>query len=235
MADIKFNCQHCQRSLKAPEEKLRGQQINCPTCKGTIQVPDCRTLQQEPVTTVPPKAMQDCPFCGEEILLSAIKCKHCGEFLDDRTKQSKSANSKKSESSNEETIYVGKPSWWNYFLLFFVAGILLVGAVVNPISLFIAIFLIVLAFLDRLGKLFTLTNKRVLCKKGIFSREMHEVGTKDIRNINVKQGILGRMFGYGTVEIASAGTDGVEVSFVGISDPIRVRDLIRKEKDNADN
>ncbi|MCW5876548.1 MAG: hypothetical protein KIS85_06660 [Anaerolineales bacterium] len=27
--------------------------------------------------------IRQCPYCGEEILAAAIKCKHCGEFLND--------------------------------------------------------------------------------------------------------------------------------------------------------
>lgn len=32
----------------------------------------------------PISKFKNCAFCGEEILVSAIKCKHCGEFTDGR-------------------------------------------------------------------------------------------------------------------------------------------------------
>ncbi len=35
--------------------------------------------QQEGVQAVP--QMKPCPFCGEQIMETAKKCKHCGEFL----------------------------------------------------------------------------------------------------------------------------------------------------------
>lgn len=90
MADFKFNCPHCKQSLEAPEELL-GQQINCPSCSGAIQLPKPQPSAPPPpapvkkqTVTPPPKTTGDtrpCPYCGEAILRSAQKCKHCGEFL----------------------------------------------------------------------------------------------------------------------------------------------------------
>lgn len=36
--------------------------------------------------------MKKCPFCAEDIQTEAIKCKHCGEFLDDRFRKTAVAN-----------------------------------------------------------------------------------------------------------------------------------------------
>ena len=113
-----------------------------------------------------------------------------------------------------------------YYLSHFLLGVLL-------LFFGIGFLIIIYALLDRNTKLYTLTNKRVTAKAGIISRQVNEVGIRDIKSINVKQGIFERLFGLGTVEIASAGTAGIEVTFAGVSNPMRVRDLIRREKDEA--
>jgi hypothetical protein len=33
-------------------------------------------------TAIETETTRDCPFCGEQILAKARKCKHCSEFLD---------------------------------------------------------------------------------------------------------------------------------------------------------
>lgn len=49
-----------------------------------VQAPRYRkSVATVPKLTAAPTT-KPCPYCGEEILLVAIKCKHCGEFLQRR-------------------------------------------------------------------------------------------------------------------------------------------------------
>lgn len=45
------------------------------------------------------KTTRNCPFCEEKILAAAVKCKHCGEFLDGR-KQTRPSQTKKTGDSS---------------------------------------------------------------------------------------------------------------------------------------
>jgi predicted nucleic acid-binding Zn ribbon protein len=86
MPDFKFNCPHCDQSLEAPEELL-GQQISCPTCKKIFNVTRQPSIEAAPIRAQKiaqidvTEDRRACPYCGEPILPSAQKCKHCGEFL----------------------------------------------------------------------------------------------------------------------------------------------------------
>ena len=216
----------------------------CPQCDIerkdlSTPCPICGAAAQQLAGTA--DATKPCPYCGETILTSAIKCKHCAEFLDGRGKQERTAEMSRQNDQQEVDIWKGNPSYLyflGHFILAFVVifiGIQITIAIKVPalLPLVFGLWVIINAILVCNTTQYSITNKRVMSKIGIISRQAHEIGTRDIRNINFKQGVFERLFDLGTLEIASAGTAGVEVQFKGIREPIIVRDLIRKEKDKA--
>ena len=52
---------------------------------------------------------------------------------------------------------------------------------------------------------FVITNKRIICKTGIFSRRTLEMNLNKIESVNIDQSIFGRMLGYGTITIIGTG------------------------------
>lgn len=97
---MRIECPYCGRMLKG-EEGLVGSQARCPNCKSVFTVQptiadeaageEGKDLGGEP-TYAPiedhgawddPAETKMCPFCGETVLASAKKCKHCLEWLDE--------------------------------------------------------------------------------------------------------------------------------------------------------
>ena len=71
---------------------------------------------------------------------------------------------------------------------------------------------------------FAVTNKKVLAKSGIISRKTDELQLKKIEGCDVKQGIFGRMLGYG--DIVVSGTGSQQVVFWNIDNPLAVKKQI---------
>jgi uncharacterized membrane protein YdbT with pleckstrin-like domain len=65
------------------------------------------------------------------------------------------------------------------------------------------------------------TNKRVILKTGIISRNTEEMKLTSIETVEIRQGIWGRIFGFGTIKVTGRGVS--DVSFVGVDDPMSVK------------
>lgn len=82
---------------------------------------------------------------------------------------------------------------------------------------------------------FVVTSDSVYRKKGIFSRSVKKIDFDKVQNISFSQGIFGKQFGYGNIEISTAGGSGVEMRFRSIENPQEVQrkinDLIKDEQE----
>jgi uncharacterized membrane protein YdbT with pleckstrin-like domain len=68
---------------------------------------------------------------------------------------------------------------------------------------------------------FTITNKRVIIKTGLISINTVEINLQRIESVNVDQSILGRLLGFGDIDIV--GTGGTREKFRNIVDPLLFR------------
>jgi hypothetical protein len=73
----------------------------------------------------------------------------------------------------------------------------------------------------------TLTNKRIVIKRGLFNRQSYEILLKQVEGIGVRQPIVGRIFGFGTIIVT--GTGGARPRFTGLHDPQGFRERAQEE------
>jgi len=68
------------------------------------------------------------------------------------------------------------------------------------------------------------TNRRVVYKRGFISRFTREMNMEKIESVAVDQTLIGRLFGYGTIDIRGTGAGFEQLR--GIAEPIALRNAI---------
>ncbi|MDJ1434497.1 PH domain-containing protein [Halostagnicola sp. A-GB9-2] len=117
---------------------------------------------------------------------------------------------------DEEVVWSGQPELLGYVWVF-VTGIVL-------IPLFgVGLVIIASTYFHAQNTAYVITTDSVFKKTGIFSRKITDIGHENIQDTGYNQGIVGRRYGFGTVQISTAGGSGVEMSLSYVQDPLAVQ------------
>jgi len=81
--------------------------------------------------------------------------------------------------------------------------------------------LFIAPLIDKWTDEFVITNKRVIIKTGLIRRRTVELNLTKIESVNVDQSILGRILGFGSLQIV--GTGGTKEIFPNINKPLTFR------------
>ncbi|GAB3040461.1 PH domain-containing protein [Natronobiforma cellulositropha] len=96
-----------------------------------------------------------------------------------------------------------------------------------PLAIILIGFVIMLGeYLRVTNTHYVVTDRALYRKSGILSRDVKRVEFEKVQNISYSQSAFGAHFGYGTVEISTAGSAGVELEFASVPEPRAVHQLI---------
>ncbi|UTF55598.1 PH domain-containing protein [Natronosalvus rutilus] len=121
---------------------------------------------------------------------------------------------------DEEIIWSGKPHK-SSLIPAFIIGL--------PLALvLIGLFIIAGSYLHRENTQYVVTTDGLYKKTGIVSRDVQRIDFGKVQNTSYSQGFFGTQFGYGNIDISTAGGSGVEMRFQSVPEPREVQELINK-------
>ena len=127
-------------------------------------------------------------------------------------------------AKDEKIIHLGHISLWS------LTHLIALGVLLLPVVGLGLIFLIK-AYIRYKTTELAITSRRVIVKFGFIRRRTVEININKIESIQVDQGVLGRMFDYGTLVIAGAGDSQAPIA--GISAPMEFRRAFIEAQDAA--
>jgi uncharacterized membrane protein YdbT with pleckstrin-like domain len=115
--------------------------------------------------------------------------------------------------SGETVLYQSRVSLWS------LSGLILLGVLLLVIG--IGLIFLIWAYISYKTTEFAVTDKRIIAKTGLVSRNTVEMFLDKVESLNVTQTVLGRILDYGTVTIRGTGSTSEPIK--NISGPLNLR------------
>jgi len=115
---------------------------------------------------------------------------------------------------DERVVHMGHISLWSLWHLIAV-GVLLLPA------FGLGLIFLVIAYVRYKSVELAVTTKRIIVKHGFVRRQTIEINLNKVESIQVEQGLLGRVFNFGTLIVSGTGT--AHAPLTGIAEPMGFR------------
>jgi len=128
-------------------------------------------------------------------------------------------------AANETVLHTTKLSLWQFVPHMMMALLLIfVGVSARqplPILTVIGVTIFVWVAVQVWTTEMAVTNKRIIYKTGLIARNTTELMIGKVESVQVNQGITGRLFGFGQVDVSGTGSNSAK--FKGVVDPLAFR------------
>ncbi len=143
--------------------------------------------------------------------------------------------------TDEEVVLELHPHWFTMVIPILITAVGVVGGImlssVTPLFIILAV-VVILYFLfkivQRNNNIWVVTNLRVIDEEGVITSKSKESPLDKINNMNYRQTLWGKIFGYGDVEIQTAAEIGA-TTYRMVSSPKRLKDTITQMQEEYKN
>lgn len=122
---------------------------------------------------------------------------------------------------DEEIQWIGKP------VPISIVGTAVWGVLLTVVLIgFLILLMLPFSWLSLKNTDYVVTNKSLYVKKGVLGTNIESVALDKIQNTEYSQSFWGKQFGFGSIDISTAGSSGAEVSFQNVKNARSVREKI---------